>query len=193
MGYRLNLCHRMQLDEHPVCSARECDDPKFDASAASTSVADTLSVIFWVPVFDCVIVPIARKFTGHKNGLKRMGIGLFISIFAMIEFFYEQANDATRSMASAILLTTNALRNYLSTVLVTMVTDISTRNGKLGGIQDNLNFGHLQYFLLLAGLSVINLGVYLLIARWYSYKKAQGNWNSGSTFHSPFAEIVSRA
>ncbi|KAI4304622.1 hypothetical protein MLD38_040105 [Melastoma candidum] len=200
----------------------------FKISAASMSVADTLSVIFWVPVYDRVIVPIARKFTGHKNGLtqlQRMGIGLFISIFAMvsaalveitrlnmvkrhnyyelkqvpmsifwqtpqyfiigcaevftfigqIEFFYEQAPDAMRSMASALSLTTNALGNYLSTVLVTVVTDISTRNGKLGWIPDNLNYGHLQYFfLLLAGLSVINLGVYLLIARWYTYKKAVG-------------------
>ncbi|KAI4304623.1 hypothetical protein MLD38_040105 [Melastoma candidum] len=104
-----------------------------------------------------------------------IGCAEVFTFIGQIEFFYEQAPDAMRSMASALSLTTNALGNYLSTVLVTVVTDISTRNGKLGWIPDNLNYGHLQYFfLLLAGLSVINLGVYLLIARWYTYKKAVG-------------------
>ncbi|KAI3997252.1 hypothetical protein MKX01_009096 [Papaver californicum] len=200
----------------------------FKIPSASLSIFDTLSVIFWVPVYDRVIVPFARKFTGHKNGftqLQRMGIGLFISIFAMVvaailelyrlrlvkkhdyydlthvpmsifwqipqyfiigcaevfmfigqlEFFYEQAPDAMRSLCSALSLTTVALGNYLSTFLVTIVTDISTRNGKQGWIPDNLNRGHLHYFyFLLAGLSVLNLGTYLVVAKWYTYKKAIG-------------------
>lgn len=200
----------------------------FKIPAASLSIFDTLSVIFWVPVYDRIIVPVARRFTGHKSGLtqlQRMGIGLFISIFAMIsaailevvrlkmvrrhdyydhkyipmsifwqvpqyfligcaevftfigqlEFFYEQAPDAMRSMCSALSLTTNALGNYLSSLLVTIVTIISTRHRKLGWIPDNLNYGHLHYFFwLLAVLSVINLGAFLLVARWYTYKKAVG-------------------
>ncbi|XP_030447506.1 protein NRT1/ PTR FAMILY 8.1-like [Syzygium oleosum] len=200
----------------------------FKIPAASLSIFDTLSVLFWVPVYDRIIVPVARRFTGHKSGLtqlQRMGIGLFISIFAMIsaailevvrlkmvrrhgyydstyvpmsifwqvpqyfligcaevftfigqlEFFYEQAPDAMRSMCSALQLTTNALGNYLSSLLVTIVTTISTRHGKLGWIPDNLNRGHLHYFFwLLAVLSVINLGAFLLVARWYTYKRAVG-------------------
>ncbi|KAI3994470.1 hypothetical protein MKX01_012727 [Papaver californicum] len=200
----------------------------FEIPSASLSIFDTLSVIFWVPVYDRVIVPLARKFTGHKNGftqLQRMGIGLFISIFAMVvaailelyrlrlvkkhdyydlthvpmsifwqipqyfiigcaevfmfigqlEFFYEQAPDAMRSLCSALSLTTVALGNYLSTFLVTIVTDISTKNGKQGWIPDNLNRGHLHYFyFLLAVLSVLNLGAYLVVAKWYTYKKAVG-------------------
>ncbi|KAF8010372.1 hypothetical protein BT93_J1104 [Corymbia citriodora subsp. variegata] len=200
----------------------------FKIPAASLSIFDTLSVLFWVPVYDRIIVPVARRFTGHKSGLtqlQRMGIGLFISIFAMVsaamlevvrlkmvrrhdyyndtyvpmsifwqvpqyfligcaevftfigqlEFFYEQAPDAMRSMCSALSLTTNALGNYLSSLLVTIVTAISTRHGKLGWIPDNLNYGHLHYFFwLLVVLSVINLGAFLLVARWYTYKKVVG-------------------
>ncbi|KAF9675439.1 hypothetical protein SADUNF_Sadunf09G0032500 [Salix dunnii] len=200
----------------------------FKIPSASLSIFDTLSVIFWVPVYDRIIVPVARKFTGHKNGLaqlQRMGIGLFISIFAMVsaailelkrlqmvrndnyyehdsvpmsifwqvpqyfligcaevfifigqlEFFYEQAPDAMRSMCSALSLTTVALGNYLSSLLVTIVTSISTKNGKVGWIPDNLNYGHIDYFFWLLGiLSVLNLGVFLLISRWYTYKKAIG-------------------
>ncbi|KAK8709026.1 hypothetical protein V6N13_060060 [Hibiscus sabdariffa] len=202
--------------------------PNFKIPSASLSLFDTLSVIFWAPVYDKIIVPFAKKFTGNERGfttLQRMGIGLVISIFAMItagilevvrlrivqknnyyelesipmsifwqvpeyflvgcaevftfvgqiEFFYDQAPDAMRSLCSALSLTTVALGNYLSTVLVTAVTKITTRNGKLGWIPDNLNRGHLDYFFwLLAVLSLLNFLVYLWIARWYTYKKVAG-------------------
>ncbi|CAN0908203.1 Protein NRT1/ PTR FAMILY 8.3 [Linum grandiflorum] len=58
----------------------------FKIPPASLSTFDVISVIFWVPVYDAVIVPVARKFTGNARGfseLQRMGIGLLISIFAM--------------------------------------------------------------------------------------------------------------
>lgn len=199
--------------------------PKFMIPSASLSLFDTVSVIFWTPVYDLVIVPFARKFTGHPRGftqLQRMGIGLLISIFSMLvagilevvrlgivqknnyydleyipmsifwqvpqyfligcaevftfigqlEFFYDQAPDAMRSLCSALSLTTIALGNYLSTLLVTIVTKVTTRNGKLGWIPNNLNRGHLDYFYwLLTILSIINFLVYLLIAKWYTYKK----------------------
>ncbi|CAL5427810.1 unnamed protein product [Camellia sinensis] len=59
----------------------------FSIPAASLSACDIISVIFWVPVYDRVIVPIARKFTGRAKGfteLQRMGIGLFISVLCMV-------------------------------------------------------------------------------------------------------------
>lgn len=200
----------------------------FEIPPASLSIFNTLSVLFWVPIYDRIIVPLARKFTGHKNGLtqlQRMGIGLFISIFSMlsagvlelvrlrmvrrhnyyelkhmpmsifwqvpqyffigcaevfifigqIEFFYEQAPDAMRSLCSALQLTTVALGNYLSSLLVTIVTTASTRHGKLGWIPDNLNYGHIDYFFwLLAVLSVLNFGAFLFIAKWYTYKRPLG-------------------
>lgn len=200
----------------------------FKIPPAALSIFDTLSVIFWVPVYDRIIVPIARKFSGHKNGLtqlQRMGIGLFISIFAMVaaailevirlrmvrrhnyyelkevpmsifwqvpqyfligcaevftfigqlEFFYEQAPDAMRSLSSALSLLTVSLGQYLSSLLVTIVTKISTKNGGSGWIPDNLNYGHVDYFFwLLAVLSVLNLIVYLPVAKLYTYKRTVG-------------------
>lgn len=200
--------------------------PNFKIPSASLSLFDTLSVIFWAPVYDRLIVPCARRFTGKERGftqLQRMGIGLAISIFSMItagvlevvrlnyvrrnnyydleyipmsifwqvpqyfligcsevftfigqlEFFYDQAPDAMRSLCSALSLTTVALGNYLSTLLVTIVTNVTTKNGKLGWIPDNLNRGHLDYFYwLLAILSLLNFFAYLWISKWYTYKKA---------------------
>ncbi|KAM5583335.1 protein NRT1/ PTR FAMILY 8.1 [Rosa sericea] len=201
----------------------------FEIPAASLSVFDPLSVIIWVPIYDQFIVPFARKFTGHRNGLttlQRMGIGLFISIFSMVcaailelirlrsvkennyydrehmpmsvfwqspqyfligaaevftfigqlDFFYDQAPDAMRSLCSALSLSTVALGNYFNSLLVTIVTNVTTKNNKPGWIPDNLNYGHLDYFFwMLAVLSVLNLGAFLLIAQWYTYKKTVGS------------------
>ncbi|WOH08115.1 hypothetical protein DCAR_0727552 [Daucus carota subsp. sativus] len=81
-------------------------------------------------------------------------------------------DDAMRSLCSALSLTTAALGNYLSTSLVNMVTDVSTRNGGKGWIPDILNYGHLDYFFwMLALSSVMNLGVYVLVAKCYTYTK----------------------
>ncbi|CAN6692902.1 unnamed protein product [Malus baccata var. baccata] len=182
----------------------------FEIPAASLSIFDPLSVIFWVPIYDRII---------------RMGIGLFISIFSMVcaavlelirlrsvrqnnyyeyehmpmsvfwqvpqyflmgaaevftfigqlEFFYDQAPDAMRSLCSALALSTVALGNYFNSLLVTIVTKATTKNGNPGWIPNNLNYGHLDYFFwLLAVLSVFNLGVYLFISKWYKYKKTVG-------------------
>ncbi|CAN6471393.1 unnamed protein product [Victoria cruziana] len=205
--------------------------PHFKIPAAALSIFDTLSVLFWVPIYDRVIVPLVRKYTGHERGftqLQRMGIGLAISIFSMVvaaiveitrldlvkkhnyydlkhlpmsifwqvpqyfligaaevftfvgqlEFFYDQAPDAMRSMCSALSLMTVALGNYLSSFLVTIITHVTTRHGKLGWIPNNLNRGHLDYFFwLLAVLSILNFLVYLWIARWYKYKKTAGGFS----------------
>ncbi|XP_004308641.1 PREDICTED: protein NRT1/ PTR FAMILY 8.2-like [Fragaria vesca subsp. vesca] len=201
----------------------------FEIPAACLSVFDTLSVIIWIPIYDRLIVPFSRKFTGHKNGitsLQRMGIGLFISIFSMIcaailehirlqkvrehnyydlehmpmsvfwqvpqyfligaaevftvigqvDFFYDQAPDAMRSLSSALALSTVALGNYFNSLLVTIVANVTTKNNKAGWLPDNLNYGHLDYFFcFLAVLSVLNLGAFLLISKWYTYKKTLGS------------------
>jgi peptide/histidine transporter 3/4 len=199
----------------------------FRIPPASLSTFDVISVIFWVPVYDKFIVPIARKFTGKERGfseLQRMGIGLFISIFCMsaaavleikrlqvanelglvdkpvpvpltiilqipqyfllgaaevftfvgqLEFFYDQSPDAMRSLCSALSLLTTSLGNYLSSFILTLVTYFTTRGGKPGWIPDNLNEGRLDnFFWLLAGLSFLNMLMYIVAAKRYKQKKA---------------------
>ncbi|XP_061350167.1 protein NRT1/ PTR FAMILY 8.3-like isoform X2 [Gastrolobium bilobum] len=58
----------------------------FKIPPASLSTFDVTSVVLWVPVYDRIIVPIARKFTGKERGFsvyQRMGIGHFISVLCM--------------------------------------------------------------------------------------------------------------
>ncbi|XP_073226183.1 protein NRT1/ PTR FAMILY 8.3 [Cicer arietinum] len=199
----------------------------FKIPPASLSTFDVISVIFWVPVYDKVIVPIARKFTGKERGfseLQRMGIGLFISVLCMsaaavleikrlqlakelglvdepvpvpltillqipqyfllgaaevftfvgqLEFFYDQSPDAMRSLCSALSLLTTSLGNYLSSFILTMVTYFTTQGGNPGWIPDNLNKGRLDnFFWLLAGLSFLNMLLYIVAAKRYKQKKA---------------------
>ncbi|BFG17361.1 hypothetical protein CerSpe_036350 [Prunus speciosa] len=199
----------------------------FTIPPASLSSFDVISVIFWVPIYDRFIVPIARKFTGKERGfseLQRMGIGLFLSVLCMsaaavvemkrlqlatelglvdkdvavplsifwqipqyfllgaaeiftfigqLEFFYDQSPDAMRSLCSALSLLTTSLGNYLSSLILTIVTYFTTQGGKAGWIPDNLNEGHLDYFFwLLAGLSLLNMLVYIVCAKRYKKKKA---------------------
>ncbi|KAK9002613.1 hypothetical protein V6N11_025283 [Hibiscus sabdariffa] len=68
-----------------------------------------------------------------------------------------------------------ALGSYLSSLLVTIVSSVTAKDGKLGWIPDNLNRGHVDYFFwLLGALSVANFVVFLGIAKWYTYKTAVG-------------------
>ncbi|PON54111.1 Proton-dependent oligopeptide transporter [Trema orientale] len=58
----------------------------FTIPPASLNTFDGISVLLLLPIYDRVIVPIARKFTGREKGfseLHRMGIGLFISVLCM--------------------------------------------------------------------------------------------------------------
>uniref|UniRef100_A0ACD5XBY3 Uncharacterized protein n=1 Tax=Avena sativa TaxID=4498 RepID=A0ACD5XBY3_AVESA len=207
-------------------------DPRvggFRVPAAVLSVFDTLSVMLWVPLYDRAVVPLARRLTGHRNGLTqlaRMGVGFVILIVAMLiagilevarrrvlahhdmfvdadstkyvsmsifwqvpqyvvvgaaevftfigqmEFFYDQAPDAMRSVCSGLSSAAYALGNYASSALVVIVVRATARGGSPGWIPDDINDGHLDYFFwLLAMLSVGNFGAYLLVARWYNYKK----------------------
>ncbi|KAL9245954.1 hypothetical protein vseg_019547 [Gypsophila vaccaria] len=197
----------------------------FTIPAASLSIFGVISVIIWVPVYDRLLIPLARKFTGKEKGisdLQRIGIGLFISILAMVssalleikrlqkakemgivnenvavelsifwqipqfclvgaaevfafiglmEFFYDQSPDGMRSLYSALALLTTAMANYLSSLILTIVTAVTTAGGKPGWIPDNLNQGQLyNFFWLLAGLSFLNLLGYAFCAMKYKQK-----------------------
>uniref|UniRef100_A0A2N9HU46 Uncharacterized protein n=1 Tax=Fagus sylvatica TaxID=28930 RepID=A0A2N9HU46_FAGSY len=154
----------------------------FEIPPAALSIFDTLSVLFWEfwnlkdfgLLEDTTTMNLSTSqcpYFGKFLSISFIGCAEVFIFIGQLEFFYEQAPDATRSMCSALSLTTVALGNYLSSLLVTIVTKVSTKNGKPGWIPDNLNYGHLDYFFwLLSVLSVLNLGVYLIIARCFSLK-----------------------
>lgn len=102
-----------------------------------------------------------------------VGASEVFTFIGQLEFFYDQSPDAMRSLCSALSLLTTALGNYLSALILTIVTYLTTKGGNPGWIPDNLNEGHLDYFFwVLAGLSVLNLLVYVFCSVRYKTKKA---------------------
>ncbi|KAG5522986.1 hypothetical protein RHGRI_034957 [Rhododendron griersonianum] len=136
-----------------------------------TQVEELKAIVRLLPIWATGII-FAAVYNQMGNFFVLQGV---FTLIGQSEFFYDQAPDAMRSLSSALSLTTVALGNYLSSLLIAIVTSISTKNGKLGWIPDNLNYGHLDYFFwLLAIMSVLNLGVYFFIAKWYTYKRQMG-------------------
>ncbi|EOA25565.1 hypothetical protein CARUB_v10018909mg [Capsella rubella] len=58
----------------------------FEIPPATLGMFDTASVLVFVPIYDRLIVPFVRRFTGLAKGfteLQRMGIGLFVSVLSL--------------------------------------------------------------------------------------------------------------
>ncbi|XVF22999.1 hypothetical protein REPUB_Repub12eG0219200 [Reevesia pubescens] len=92
-----------------------------------------------------------------------------------LEFFNGQAPDGLKSFGSALCMTSISLGNYVSSLLVTIVMKISTRDDMPGWIPGNLNRGHLdRFYFLLAALTTADLVVYIICAKWYKYIKFEG-------------------
>ncbi|WZZ58789.1 hypothetical protein YC2023_058896 [Brassica napus] len=73
-----------------------------------------------------------------------------------LKFFYGQSPESMRSLCCALGLLANAFGSYLSSLILTVVTYFTTKDGGDGWIADDLN-GRLDYFFwLLAGLSILN-------------------------------------
>lgn len=105
-----------------------------------------------------------------------VGAAEVFTFIGQLEFFYDQSPDAMRSLCSAFSLLTTSLGNYLSSLILIIVTSITTAGGKPGWIPDNLNKGRLyNFFWLLAGLSFFNLLVYVFCAIKYKQKNASAS------------------
>lgn len=124
------------------------------------------------PLDDCRQVP-QYSFVGASEVFTYIG---------QLEFFYEQSPEGIRGLGSALALTTFGLGNYLSSILVTAVTRITSSGGGSVWIPEkNLNRGHLDYFYwFLAALSTLNLFLYVKCAQWYRITSAQLTIPSGT-------------
>ncbi|KAA0039694.1 hypothetical protein IC582_022230 [Cucumis melo] len=197
----------------------------FEIPAASLTVFFVASILLTVPIYDRFIVPIASRILKNPQGLsplQRVGVGLVLSIIAMIaaalteikrlkvveengltykptaevplsvfwlapqfllvgsgeaftymgqlDFFLRECPKGMKTMSTGLFLSTLALGFFFSSLLVTIVGKV-TEHGK-PWIPDNLNEGKLyDFYWLLAVLSVLNLMVFLVCAKWYVYKE----------------------
>ncbi|XP_057952125.1 protein NRT1/ PTR FAMILY 2.11-like [Malania oleifera] len=68
-------------------SDRRVGNSNFKIPAASYIAFAMLSLTIWIPIYDQIIVPFIRKFTGEEGGitiLQKMGIGMALSVATML-------------------------------------------------------------------------------------------------------------
>ncbi|XP_031104303.1 protein NRT1/ PTR FAMILY 5.6-like [Ipomoea triloba] len=102
-----------------------------------------------------------------------IGIGDGFALVGLQEYFYDQVPDSMRSLGIAFYLSVNGAANFLSSLLITVVDNVTGKNGRSWFGKD-LNSSRLDYFYwLMGGITAANLCVYVLVARNYTYKNVQ--------------------
>ncbi|XP_027153906.1 protein NRT1/ PTR FAMILY 6.1 [Coffea eugenioides] len=117
-----------------------------------------------------------------------IGIAEVFCIVGLLEFLYEEAPDAMRSIGSAYAAVAGGLGCFAATILNSIVKSV-TGNGETrrpSWLSQNVNTGRFDYFYwLLTVLSVINFAAFLYAAHCYQYrKKERGEMREPSSIQS---------
>ncbi|XP_052201221.1 LOW QUALITY PROTEIN: protein NRT1/ PTR FAMILY 5.10-like [Diospyros lotus] len=96
-------------------------------------------------------------------------------VFAMVglqEFFYDQMPSELKSVGLSLYLSIFGVGSFLSSFLISVVENITGRDGKESWFSNNLNRAHIDYFYwLLAGIGAVALVAYMYFAKSYIYRK----------------------
>ncbi|KAK8671352.1 hypothetical protein V6N13_037948 [Hibiscus sabdariffa] len=102
-----------------------------------------------------------------------IGLGDCLAVVGLQELFYDQMPEAMRSIGAAAYISITGVGSFLNTALISVVQAITSRHGN-EWLGDNLNRANLNYFYwVLAGLSGVNLCVYMWITNGFVYKKVE--------------------
>ncbi|XP_075480295.1 protein NRT1/ PTR FAMILY 2.11-like [Primulina tabacum] len=104
------------------------------------------------------------------------GISEAFAVIGEIEFFYKQFPENMRSFAAAFLFSGFAISSYITSFLISVVHKATRVRGNGNWLEEDLNKGRLDYFYyMIAGIQVVNLGYFLICAKWYKYKRVESN------------------
>lgn len=102
-----------------------------------------------------------------------IGVGDGFGLVGLQEYFYDQVPDSMRSLGIAFYLSVIGVGSFLSNLMITIVDRITEKHGKSWFGKD-LNTSRLdKFYWLLAIMNMLNLWVYIILARRYSYKNVQ--------------------
>ncbi|CAK7347612.1 unnamed protein product [Dovyalis caffra] len=110
-------------------------------------------------------LPMSFLWLGFQYAI--FGAADMFTFVGLLEFFYAESSAGMKSLSTAISWCSLAFGYFLSSVVVEVINKVT--DGWLAS--NNLNRDKLNYFYwLLAGISIVNFGVYLACASWYRYK-----------------------
>ncbi|OMP06775.1 Proton-dependent oligopeptide transporter family [Corchorus olitorius] len=114
----------------------------FQIPSASLSIFGTSSMLITIVLYDRVLVPFARKFTGHDRGISyllRMAIGLFISILSTLVAGFVEVKRKDVASANGLI---NSPKAMIPISVFWLVPQYS-----LHGIAEAFKaIGHLEFF-----------------------------------------------
>ncbi|KAJ0967520.1 hypothetical protein J5N97_024437 [Dioscorea zingiberensis] len=100
-----------------------------------------------------------------------MGIADAFLEVAKIEFFYDQAPESMKSLGTSYSQISLGVGNFLSSYLLSTVSNVTKKNGHKGWILNNLNASHLDYYYaFFAILNLLNFFFFIIFSRFYVYK-----------------------
>jgi solute carrier family 15 (peptide/histidine transporter), member 3/4 len=102
-----------------------------------------------------------------------IGVAEVFCLVALLEFLYQEAPDAMRSVGSAYAAVAGGLGCFVASAINTAV-DAATRDdeeGRPSWLAQNINVGRFDYlYWLLAVLSTVNLLIFVFFAKRYKYR-----------------------
>lgn len=105
-----------------------------------------------------------------------VGAGEAFIYTGQLDFFITQSPKSMKTMSTGLFLTTLSLGFFVSSFLVSIVDNVTGGSRSPGWLADNINYGRLDYFYgLLAMLSFINFGVFMICAIWYKPQMRRTN------------------
>ncbi|KAM1020083.1 hypothetical protein ACFX13_042125 [Malus domestica] len=102
-----------------------------------------------------------------------LGFGDGFTLVGLQEYFYDQVPDSMRSLGIAFYLSVIAVGSFISSFLIIVVDHVTGKGGNSWFGKD-LNSSRLDnFYWLLAAMNGLNLCVYGLLARGYTYKNVE--------------------
>ncbi|XP_059434032.1 protein NRT1/ PTR FAMILY 5.4-like [Corylus avellana] len=103
------------------------------------------------------------------------GLSDVFTFIGLQELFYDQMPESMRSLGAAAYVTVVGVGSFVSSAVISIVQVMSSSFGE-EWLGDNLNRAHLDgFYWVLAGLSALNLCVYVWVAKRFVYKKVEGD------------------
>ncbi|XAR53240.1 hypothetical protein NMG60_11021707 [Bertholletia excelsa] len=100
-----------------------------------------------------------------------MGLAEAFNFIGQIEFYYKEFPQNMSSVANSLFFCTIAGASYISSLLVTVVHGVTGGHGRPDWLTNDINLGRVDYFYyLIAGLGMLNVVYFLIVAHRYKYK-----------------------